>query len=222
MLVLWLALLALVSFAKKSGRVEENRRLQRANSALLKALKALTSESQVGEENECTNPPPAKCEQCEGKYDYCSGRQFVRTSYPLEDARYSRLFGKCTYPKTYEYIDSCGAELALGDCLSELPEPRCDGDILVTFVEPGTLDSRGCMVYRREENVCAMGKCNEDAGKCDEISNEEPIPCNSRINADWECFDCWNNQGKACTAKVGYGSANLVRGTCNAQAGCSN
>merc|ERR1712198_103853 len=43
------------------------------------------------------------------------------------------------------------------DCLSERPEPRCEGDTLVTFVEPGTADSRGCMIYGREEKRLCYG-----------------------------------------------------------------
>merc|ERR1712141_808195 len=49
-------------------------------------------------------------------------------------------------------------EQSVGDCLSEPPAPRCQGDTLVTFVEPGTADSRGCMIYGREENDCGGQK----------------------------------------------------------------
>merc|ERR1711953_1409165 len=107
------------------------------------------------------------------------------------------------------------------DCLSARPEPKCEGATLVTFVEPGTADSRGCMVYGREENVCAMGHCNAEAGKCDEINHEAPIPCSSNIDVDWACMECGGKQGKACTAKAGFGSSDLVEGKCNANYGCA-
>merc|ERR1711953_355495 len=107
------------------------------------------------------------------------------------------------------------------DCLSARPEPKCEGDTLVTFVEPGTTDSRGCMVYGREENVCAMGHCNAEAGNCDEINHEAPIPCSSNIDVDWACMECGGKQGKACTAKAGFGSSDLVEGKCNANYGCA-
>jgi len=222
MLLFSFALLALVSFAIRPDLVEQNRQLKKTNSALLKALKslALETESQVGgSKKDCTNPPDSKCELCEGVKDYCSGKRFVRTTYPLEDVQYSWLFG-CSYPETYTYVDSCDAvEKAVGDCLSEPPAPRCEGDTLVTFVEPGTADSRGCMVYGREENDCDMGHCNAAAGKCDEITASAPIPCSSMIGEDWMCMGCWQNKGNACTAKK-WGSPTPIPGVCNDKFGC--
>merc|ERR550534_2668941 len=106
------------------------------------------------------------------------------------------------------------------DCMSERPEPKCEGDTLVTFVE-GTADSRGCMIYGREEIVCGMGHCNAEAGQCDEIDGETPIPCNSNIDVDWACMECGGKQGKACTAKAGFGSSDLIEGKCNANYGCA-
>merc|ERR1712198_150579 len=107
------------------------------------------------------------------------------------------------------------------DCLSERPEPKCEGDTLVTFVESDTTDSRGCMIYGREEIVCGMGLCNAEAGQCDEIDGEAPIPCNSNIGVDWACMECGGKQGEACTAKAGFGSSDLIEGECNANYGCA-
>jgi len=111
------------------------------------------------------------------------------------------------------------SEQSVGDCLSEPPAPRCEGDTLVTFVEPGTADSRGCMVYGREENDCAVGHCNAAAGKCDEITANAPIPCSSMIGEDWACMGCWQNEGNACTAKK-WGSPTPIEGVCNSMFGC--
>jgi len=111
------------------------------------------------------------------------------------------------------------SEQSVGDCLSEPPAPRCKGDTLVTFVEPGTADSRGCMVYGREENDCAVGHCNAAAGKCDEITANAPIPCSSMIGEDWACMGCWQNEGNACTAKK-WGSPTPIEGVCNSMFGC--
>lgn len=110
-------------------------------------------------------------------------------------------------------------EQSVGDCLSEPPAPRCQGDTLVTFVDPGTADSRGCMVYGREENDCAVGHCNAAAGKCDEITANAPIPCSSMIGEDWACMGCWQNEGNACTAKK-WGSPTPIEGVCNDMLGC--
>jgi len=65
-----------------------------------------TVESQVGKpesKEDCTDTPASKCELCEGVKDYCSGRRYVRTTY---DVQFSRFLG-CSYPETYEYVDSC-------------------------------------------------------------------------------------------------------------------
>jgi len=87
---------------------------------------------------DCKNPPQTKCELCEGVKDYCSGRRFVRTTYPLEDVQYSALFG-CSYPETYEYVDSCDA------MNSECSPVRCR-----MFCQNG---------YVKDENGCDTCQC---------------------------------------------------------------
>eukprot|EP00493_Phyllostaurus_siculus_P020274 UN20599 len=63
--------------------------------------------------------------------------------------------GNCADPRIADAPTTCIEEPSV-DCSSERPEPKCEGDTLVTFVETDNADSRGCMIYRREEIVCGM------------------------------------------------------------------
>jgi len=113
----------------------QNKILRKQHSALLNALDAITEESQVGgkkkKKPECKNPPQPTCKECEGA---CQGKSHVRITYP-DVGQYSPLFG-CSYPKTYEYVDSCESNVGT-IYVGNLPYDASKEDLKSAFAEYG-------------------------------------------------------------------------------------